>query len=89
MVICKNELTSIYGLVGLQEPADPLRAGESNLRDTPLSESICNAFLLQEWIAAVSQLLCLQYGIFQGRIAAFSCNPPGAKWIGSHCAVAK
>jgi hypothetical protein len=88
MVICKNELASIYGSFGLQEPADPLRTGESTLSQTRLGEPICHPVLSQEWIMAVSQLLRLHYRIFQGRIAAFSCNPPGVKWIGPHCAEA-
>ena len=89
MVICKNDLASIYGSFGLQESADPLRAGKSTLSETTPGEPICHAVLSQQWIMAVSQLLRLHYTIFQGCIAAFSCNPPGVKWIGPHCAEAK
>jgi hypothetical protein len=89
MMICRNELTSINGVLRLQEPVDTLRTWESSLRDTRLSQPTSNAFGLQEWFAAVSQMLRLQYRIFQVRIAAFSCNPPGLGWIGSHCAEAK
>jgi len=88
-VICKKELASIYGSFGLQEPADPLRTGKSTLSETTPGEPICHAVLSQQWIMAASRLLCLHYTIYQGCIAAFSCNPPGVKWIGPHCAEAK
>jgi len=89
MVICKNELASIYGSFGLQEAIDTLRTGESTLSQTTPGEPICHAVLSQEWIIAVSQLLRPLYRIFQGRIAAFNCNPPGVKWTGPRWAEAK
>ena len=50
---------------------------------------ICKSEHTSIYGLVVFQSLRRQYGIYQRRIAAFSCNPPYVKWIRSHCAEAQ
>ena len=89
MVICKNELASICGSFASQKPSGTLRTGESTLSETTLGEPISHVFRSREWFTAGSQLLRVQYRIFQRHIAKFCCNFTDVMWIGPHCAEAK